>query len=213
MFDSHSDSAPSRESARLTKSTAAAVWTAVLGVLVLLAVIDCLARGWVLVGLSVLFGGAAVCWLSLALFVFPAVYAQAEGLLVRNPLAVVFFPWSSIAEVSGRFFVEIADVSGRVTKVWAAPLSAVRTHKRRLRNKAADADIARSGMDPDEVSDRRAVSAVETIRDAVEDGQAADAGASDRGAEAAEVRRSPNAVPWLVLAGLAVVTGVLTAFA
>lgn len=191
---------------RLTHSRAAAVWTAVLGVLAALAVIDCATRGWFAIAAAVFFGGAALCWLSLNLFVFPALISRRDGLEIRNPLRTVFLPWSSIADAGGRYFAELTDTAGEVTRVWAAPLSAVRTHKRRLRKKAADADLLASGSDPKAVPDHAQLGTVDLIRRTIAE-HSADTSAPG------QVRRSWNTTSWLVFAGLAAASAVLALFA
>ena len=186
---------PADRGIRLTRSRGAAAWTAVLGVLVLLAVIDCVTRGWFTTAAAVFFGGAALCWLSLNLFVFPALIAHRAGLEVRNPLRTVFLPWGSIAEAGGRYFAELTDTAGEVTRVWAAPLSAVRTHKQKLRKKAADADLLASGIDPKAIPDHAQLGTVNLIRRTIAE-HSGDTSAPGH------VRRSWNATSWLVFAGL-----------
>lgn len=197
---------PADRSVRLTRSRAAAVWTAVLGVLVLLAVIDCATRGWFIIATAVFFGGAALCWLSLNLFVFPALIAHRDGLEVRNPLRTVFLPWGSLAQAGGRYFAELTDTAGEVTRVWAAPLSAVRTHKQKLRKKAADADLLASGIDPKAVPDHAQPGTVDLIRRTIAE-HSADTSAPG------QVHRSWNTTSWLVFAGLAAASIVLTVIA
>lgn len=197
---------PADRSVRLTRSRAAAVWTAVLGVLVLLAVIDCAARGWFTIATAVFFGGAALCWLSLNLFVLPALIAHRDGLEVRNPLRTVFLPWCSIAQAGGRYFAELTDTAGEVTRVWAAPLSAVRTHKQKLRRKAADADLLASGIDPKAIPDHAQPGTVDLIRRTIAE-HSGDTSAPR------QVRRSWNTTSWLVFAGLAAASVVLTVIA
>ena len=190
---------PADRSVRLTRSRAAAVWTAVLGVLVLLAVIDCAARGWFTIASAVFFGGAALCWLSLNLFVFPALIAHRDGLEVRNPLRTVFLPWNSIAQAGGRYFAELTDTAGEVTRVWAAPLSAVRTHKQKLRKKAADADLLASGIDPKAIPDHAQPGTVNLIRRTI----AEHSGEKNKENSAPrQVRRTWNTTSWLVFTGL-----------
>ena len=201
---------PADRSVRLTRSRAAAVWTAVLGVLVLLAVIDCAARGWLTIAAAVLFGGAALCWLSLNLFVFPALIAHRDGLEVRNPLRTVFLPWGSIAQAGGRYFAELTDTAGEVTRVWAAPLSAVRTHKQKLRKKAADADLLASGIDPKAIPDHAQPGTVNLIRRTI----AEHSGEKNKENSAPrQVRRSWNTTSWLVFAGLTAASIVLAVIA
>ena len=197
---------PADRSVRLTRSRAAAVWTAVLGVLVLLAVIDCAARGWFTIASAVFFGGVALCWLSLNLFVFPALIAHRDGLEVRNPLRTVFLPWGSIAQAGGRYFAELTDTAGEVTRVWAAPLSAVRTHKQKLRKKAADADLLASGLDPKAIPDHAQPGTVNLIRRTIAE-HSGDTSAPG------QVRRTWNATSWLVFAGLAAASIVLAVIA
>lgn len=197
---------PADRSVRLTRSRAAAVWTAVLGVLVLLAVIDCATRGWFIIATAVFFGGAALCWLSLNLFVFPALIAHRDGLEVRNPLRTVFLPWGSLAQAGGRYFAELTDTAGEVTRVWAAPLSAVRTHKQKLRKKAADADLLASGIDPKAVPDHTQLGTVDLIRRTIAE-HSADTSAPG------QVRRTWNTTSWLVFTGLAAASIVLTVIA
>ncbi|WP_061941679.1 PH domain-containing protein [Brevibacterium ravenspurgense] len=190
---------PADRSVRLTRSRAAAVWTAVLGVLVLLAVIDCATRGWFTIASAVFFGGAALCWLSLNLFVFPALIAHRDGLEVRNPLRTVFLPWNSIAQAGGRYFAELTDTAGEVTRVWAAPLSAVRTHKQKLRKKAADADLLASGIDPKAIPDHAQPGTVNLIRRTI----AEHSGEKNKENSAPrQVRRTWNTTSWLVFTGL-----------
>ncbi|PMD04441.1 hypothetical protein CJ199_12060, partial [Brevibacterium paucivorans] len=55
-------------------------------------------------------------WLSLNLFVFPALITHRDGLEVRNPLRTVFLPWGSIAQAGGRYFAELTDTAGEVTR-------------------------------------------------------------------------------------------------
>lgn len=195
---------------RLTHSRAAAVWTAVLGVLAALAVIDCAARGWFAIAAAVFFGGAALCWLSLNLFVFPALISRRGGLEVRNPLRTVFLPWSSIADAGGRYFAELTDTAGEVTRVWAAPLSAVRTHKRRLRKKAADADLLASGIDPAAVPDRGQISTVELLHRTIAEHRGQD---DQQNAASGQVHRTWNVTTWLVFAGLAAASAALAILA
>ena len=201
---------PADRGIRLTRSRGAAAWTAVLGVLVLLAVIDCAARGWFTIAAAVFFGGAALCWLSLNLFVFPALIAHRDGLEVRNPLRTVFLPWGSIAQAGGRFFAELTDTAGEVTRVWAAPLSAVRTHKQKLRKKAADADLLASGIDPKAVPDHTQLGTVDLIRRTI----AEHSGEKNKENSAPrQVRRSWNTASWLVFTGLAAASIVLAVIA
>ncbi|WP_327677608.1 PH domain-containing protein [Kitasatospora sp. NBC_00458] len=110
-----------------------------------------------LIGDAALNGSGKTPWVALSavpVFAFPviaytlrpAVFANEQRLVVRNPLRTITVPWASVDALRAGYSVELL-ADGRKFQVWAVPVS-LRQRKRaaRVRDRGGEHHASRLGM-------------------------------------------------------------------
>lgn len=124
----------------LTTNRSGWVWTVLVAAVGVFAAVDCLRRGYVGLGVSVIVWTLAVCWFVALVFVLPRLSMDDAGVSVRNVLVSVRVPWARLTEARSTLFLELQPDAGRAVKVWAAPVSAASRGRAAVRERMRRSD-------------------------------------------------------------------------
>lgn len=114
------DRAPHPSAAgRTIRGTAGPVWLVVVGVLVLGLLVDVLVRGSLLDALLIAPWLLLPMWAVWAFLASPRVFADGEGIAVRNPLRTTSGPWASVDDLRMRWQAEVVFHGGRRVQAWS----------------------------------------------------------------------------------------------
>lgn len=126
-----------------------------------------------LCGDAVVRGSGNVPWIALAVAlclaplivaftVRPAVFANDDGLRVRNPFRIIELPWAAVDTVRARFSAEVL-AEGATYQLWSVPVS-LRERKKANRRQSSRLGMANGqGKTPDE--EARRASADQTVNE------------------------------------------------
>ena len=112
--------------------------------------VDTLRRGTGQAAWLSVFGAVLVALIAYVVGVRPAVIAEADHLLVRNPLQAFEIPWSAVDDLRIRYGLDVVTKE-RIVHAWAIPSSRAsryRDFQRQWRGYAADMRMTGKGDEP-----------------------------------------------------------------
>jgi len=112
--------------------------------------VDTLMRGTGRAAWLSVFGSVLGALLAYVVGVRPAVIAEAESLIVRNPLQAFEIPWSAVEDLRIRYGLDVVT-KDKTVHAWAIPSSRVSQHRdfqRQWQGYAADMQLTGKGETP-----------------------------------------------------------------